>query len=63
MEKKEHNQVNDVINLEKSELYMAEIYNIIDDKEKISQYEKKYKKRLYYHILLSLNHKSFNEKE
>ena len=42
MEKKEHNQVNDVINLEKSELYMAEIYNIIDDKEKISQYEKKY---------------------
>ena len=39
MEKKEHNQVNDVINLEKSELYMAEIYNIIDDKEKISQYE------------------------
>ncbi len=26
MEKKEHNQVNDVINLEKSELYMAEIY-------------------------------------
>ena len=35
MEKKEHNQVNDVINLEKSELYMAEIYNIIDDKEKI----------------------------
>ena len=52
MEKKEHNQVNDVINLEKSELYMAEIYNIIDDKEKISQYEKKYKNRLYYHILL-----------
>ena len=63
MEKKEHNQVNDVINLEKSELYMAEIYNIIDDKEKISQYEKKYKNRLYYHILLSLTHKSFNEKE
>ena len=30
MEKKEHNQVNDVINLEKSDLYMAEIYNIID---------------------------------
>ena len=44
MEKKEHNQVNDVINLEKSELYMAEIYNIIDDKEKISQYEKKQRK-------------------
>ena len=63
MEKKEHNQVNDVINLEKSELYMAEIYNIIDDIEKISQYEKKYKNRLYYHILLSLTHKSFNEKE
>ncbi|MDX9902215.1 MAG: GGDEF domain-containing protein [Aliarcobacter sp.] len=63
MEKKEHNQVNDVINLEKSDLYMAEIYNIIDDKEKISQYEKKYKNRLYYHILLSLTHKSFNEKE
>lgn len=63
MEKKEQSLVTDVINMEKSELCIFDIQDIINDEKKFSQYEKKYQNKLYSLMLLSLTHKSFDEKE
>lgn len=59
----EKNQISDTIDIEKSELYMSNIHNILQDEKKFEQYKKRYKNRLYTLILLTLTHKSFDEKE
>ena len=63
MDATEQKQVVNAINLEKSELCISDIYNIINNEKNFSHYEKKYKNRLYSLIILSLTHKSFDELE
>ena len=57
----EHNL--DAINIDKSELYMSVIQEIVKDKKKFEHYLEKNKDEFFSLILLTLTHKSFDEDE
>lgn len=59
----EQEHILDAINIDKSELYMSDIQDIVKDKKKFEHYLKKNKDEFFSLILLTLTHKSFDEDE
>ena len=59
----EQEHILDAINIDKSELYMSDIQEIVKDKKKFEHYLEKNKDEFFSLILLTLTHKSFDEDE
>ncbi len=59
----EEEHILDAINIDKSELYMSDIQEIVKDKKKFEHYLEKNKDEFFSLILLTLTHKSFDEDE
>lgn len=54
-------QISNTMDIEKSELYMSDIQQMLKDEKMFQRYEQVYKNKLYSLILLTLTHKSFDE--
>ncbi|WP_286682836.1 GGDEF domain-containing protein [Sulfurospirillum sp. MES] len=59
----EQEHILDAINIDKSELYMSDIQDIVKDKKKFEHFLEKNKDEFFSLILLTLTHKSFDEDE